>query len=134
MTPRLPSKSVATRALAGGLAALYFLTNVAAVHAAESNFWEERRRAASLQWGEPDAATPSRGGALYARLPTAPSQGPDLSSLWEQPVHRVSQDLANAAPKNIARAPDARLLAVAQAVAPFGQVRRVKAATSPTRP
>jgi serine/threonine protein phosphatase PrpC len=134
MTPRLPKKSVVTRALAGGLAALYFLTNVAAVHAAENNFWKDRRRAASLQWGEPDAGTPSRGGALYARLPTAPSQGPDLSSLWEQPVHRVSQDLANAAPKNVARAPDARLLAVAQAVAPFGQVRRVKTATSTTAP
>ncbi|MBL0360818.1 MAG: hypothetical protein IPP70_07130 [Elusimicrobia bacterium] len=89
-----------TRALASGLAALYFFTNVAAGHAAESNFWKDRRRAASLQWGEPTTAAPSRGGALYARLPTAPSQGPDLSSLWEQPVHRVSQDLAETTKKH----------------------------------
>lgn len=134
MTPRHPPNSSVTRALASGLAALYFLTNVAAGHAAESNFWKDRRRAASLQWGEPTAEAPSRGGSLYARLPTAPSQGPDLSSLWEQPVHRVSQDLAESAPKNIVRGPDARLMAVAQAVAPFGQVRRVKAATSPDAP
>lgn len=134
MTPRHPPNSSVTRALASGLAALYFLTNVAAGHAAESNFWKDRRRAASLQWGEPTAEAPSRGGSLYARLPTAPSQGPDLSSLWEQPVHRVSQDLAESATKNIVRGPDARLMAVAQAVAPFGQVRRVKAATSPDAP
>lgn len=134
MTSRSKKTSGVTRALVSGLAAVYFLTNVAAVHAAENNFWSERRRAASLQWGEPDAATPSRGGDLYARLPTAPSQGPDLSSLWEQPVHRVSQDLAQSSTAHIARAPDTRLMAVAQAVAPFGQVRRVKTAGAPEGP
>lgn len=134
MTPRHPPRSFVTRALASGLAALYFFTNVAAGHAAESNFWKDRRRAASLQWGEPTTAAPSRGGALYARLPTVPSQGPDLSSLWEQPVHRVSQDLAETTQKNTVRGPDARLVAVAQAVAPFGQVRRVKASPVPGAP
>lgn len=126
MTPRLAKTFGVPRALGTGLAVVYFFTNVAGVHAAESNFWSDRRRAASLQWGEPDAATPSRGGELYARLPTAPSQGPDLSSLWEQPVHRVSQDLAQPSTGQAAQPADARLLAVAQAVAPYGQVRRVK--------
>lgn len=134
MTPREKKTSGVSRALVTGLAAVYFLTNVAAVHAAESNFWSERRRAASLQWGEPDAASPSRGGQLYARLPAAPSPGPDLSSLWEQPVHRVSQDLALSSTAHIARAPDARLLAVAQAISPFGQVRRIKTAPAVDAP
>lgn len=120
-----------TRALALGLAAIYLFTNVASVHATESVFWGERRRAARarFQSASAESGTPP----LYAQLPKTISATPDFSTVLDRVSPQTAVNIADLG-KAVAQTTDPRILDVAQGILPYGNIRFVRESKKPGAP
>lgn len=116
-------RSFITRAIASGLAAVYLFTNVAASHATESAFWGERRRAAQARFQSTGNETSSR--PLYAQLPNIIPTLPGLSAVLEHATPQTAVNLPDLG-KAVAQTTDRRILDVAQAILPYGNIRFVR--------
>lgn len=116
-------RSFLTRPLVSGVAAVFFFTNVAASHATESAFWGERRRVARARFQPTAGENMSR--PLYAQLPKTLSAPSDLSAVLDRVSPRVSTDLSGLG-KAMAKTTDRRILDVAQAIVPYGNIRFVR--------
>lgn len=135
MKHKLSSRSVSVRALASGLAAVYFFTNVAAVHAGERGFWNDRRRVADVRrQSSAENAAAARQATLYAALPASAAPRPDLTPLWDAATKPAPVTLKSVGQSSMKSAADPRFTALARAVAPFGHIRRIEAAKTPGAP
>ncbi|MBL8024227.1 MAG: hypothetical protein JNK54_08125 [Elusimicrobia bacterium] len=103
------------------LVAVYLSTNIVFVHASESHFWGERRRAARAQsissWRE--------GQPLFAGLPGNLSPlSPESLFLDPQPGNALGSD--SSLNQSLTETADRRIHLIAQSILPFGTVRFVQ--------
>lgn len=122
-------RSFVTRVLASGLAAVYLFSNVTAAYATESAFWGERRRAARVRF----KSTSDESRPLYAQLPKNVLTGPDLSVVLGQVSPQSGVTPAELG-KAVAQTADRRILGVAQAILPYGNIRFVRESKKPGAP
>src|SRR5262245_43970188 len=109
------------KALAGFVASVYFVANVPLAHAAESNFWAERRRQAESQ------KAPAGPLMASAALPSDPAQVlKDLPSVGSQQLGQLTPALAEQLEKEAAPDSARRIADILRSLPlSYGSVRKV---------
>ena len=124
MSKRSPPLS--RRIIAGSAAVLYTVGNVVFPHAAEANFWQERRRVAERQGGESGSLAAALPGSIGAERVLNQLPSLETQALAPSLPRNVSEKL----PKGFAEEHASLLNALSSQ---YGSIRRISLASSNTR-